>query len=73
MGGSRARDNQATGKNRCHIFGSLFHRHCNRCNRYMDSSKARTNPAVTVVRGVPALAVAAAPGHRLKVNIISVK
>ena len=37
------------------------------------SSKTRTNPAVTVVRGAPALAAAAAPGHRPKVNIISVK
>ena len=33
--------------------------------RYIDSSKTRTNSAVTVVRGAPALAAAAAPRHRL--------
>ena len=42
-------------------------------NRYIGSSKTRTNPAATVVRGAPALVAAAAPAHRLKVNIISVK
>src|SRR5262249_40624201 len=75
MGDKHARDDTSTAKttNRCGILGTLPHRHRRRRNRYIGSSKARTNPAVTVVRGAPALAVAAAPGHRLKVNIISVK
>jgi hypothetical protein len=68
-----AMHDKATAKNRSCVFGSLFHCHRNRRNRYIDSSKTRTNPAVTVVRGAPALAAAAAPGHRPKVNIILVK
>jgi len=72
-GGSYARDDKATAKKRSCVFGNLFHRHRNRRNRYIDSSKIRTDPAVTVVRGAPALAGAAAPGHRPKINIISVK
>ena len=72
-GGRHAQDDKATAKNRSCVFGNLFHRHRNRRNRYIDSSKIRTDPAVTVVRGAPALAAAAAPGHRPRVNIISVK
>jgi hypothetical protein len=38
-GGRHARDDKATAKNRYCIFGSLFDRHRNRRNRYMDSPK----------------------------------
>ena len=39
IGGRHARDDKATAKNRYCIFGSLFDRHRNRRNRYMDSPK----------------------------------
>src|SRR5262249_54514950 len=52
------------------ILDDLSHRHRSRCNSYIESSKTkssktRTNSAVTVVRGAPALAAAVAPRHRL--------
>src|SRR5262252_8068731 len=52
------------------ILDDLSHRHRSRCNSYIESSKTessktRTNSAVTVVRGAPALAAAVAPRRRL--------
>jgi hypothetical protein len=74
MGDKRARDDKPTAqtKNRCCILDDLSHRHRSRCNSYIESSKTRTNRAVTVVRGASALAAAAAPGHHLKVNVVSI-
>ena len=71
LGDKRARDVKATAqtKNRCCVFGDLSYRHCNRRNRYIDSSKTRTNTTVTVARGAPALA----PAARAKHGLIEVK
>jgi len=70
-GDGNARDDKPTkqARNRCRIFGSLSGRHRNCRNRYIDSSKTRTNSAVTVVRGAPALTAAVAPRHRLKTTL----
>ena len=67
MGDKHARDDKPTAqtRNRCCILDDLSHRHRSRCNSYIESSKTRTNSAVTVVRGAPALAAAVAPRHRL--------
>ena len=75
MGDKHARDDKATAQttNRCRILGNLSHRHRSRRNRYNDSSKTRTNPAATVVRGASALAASVTPRHRLKVNVVSAK
>jgi hypothetical protein len=56
MGDRRARDDKPTAQTtRCCIFGGLSHHHRKCRNRYIDSSKTGTDPAVTVARGAPAL------------------
>ena len=71
MGDKHARDDKPTAqtRNRCCILDDLSHRHRSRCNSYIESSKTRTNSAVTVARGAPALAAAVAPRHRLKTTL----
>ena len=61
MGDKRARNDKATEqtRNRCHILGGLSHRRRSRRNGNIDSSQTRTDPAVTMVRGAPALVAAA--------------
>jgi len=59
-GDERARDDRPRAQTvRCCIFGGLSHRHRSGRNRYIDSSKTRLDPAVTLVRGTPALGAAA--------------
>ena len=71
MGGRNAQDDKPAkqARNRGRIFGSLSGHHRNCRNRYIDPSKTRTNSAVTVVRGAPAVAAAVAPRHRLKITL----